>query len=63
MDAWVTGIRREQSTTRHNARKIEVDERRGVVKGWAARRASAHIAAVCSVEMDLEAQVGAVRED
>ncbi|HEU0194230.1 MAG TPA: phosphoadenylyl-sulfate reductase [Gaiellales bacterium] len=32
MDAWVTGIRREQSTTRHNARKIEVDERRGVVK-------------------------------
>src|SRR6185437_14851047 len=32
MDAWVTGIRREQSTTRQNARKIEVDERRGVVK-------------------------------
>ncbi len=32
MDAWVTGIRRDQSTTRENARKIEVDERRGVVK-------------------------------
>jgi phosphoadenosine phosphosulfate reductase len=32
MDAWVTGIRRDQSTTRQNARKIEVDERRGVVK-------------------------------
>jgi phosphoadenosine phosphosulfate reductase len=32
MDAWITGIRREQSTTRQNARKIELDERRGVVK-------------------------------
>ncbi len=32
MDAWVTGIRREQSTTRQNARKIELDERRGIVK-------------------------------
>jgi phosphoadenosine phosphosulfate reductase len=32
MDAWITGIRRDQSTTRQNARKIEVDERRGVVK-------------------------------
>jgi len=32
MDAWITGIRREQSTTRQNARKIEVDDRRGVVK-------------------------------
>ena len=31
-DAWVTGIRREQSTTRRNARKIDLDERRGVVK-------------------------------
>jgi phosphoadenosine phosphosulfate reductase len=31
-DAWITGIRREQSTTRQNARKIELDERRGVVK-------------------------------
>jgi phosphoadenosine phosphosulfate reductase len=32
MDAWITGIRREQSQTRQNARKIEVDPRRGVVK-------------------------------
>jgi len=32
MDAWITGIRREQSTTRRTARKIEKDERRGVVK-------------------------------
>jgi phosphoadenosine phosphosulfate reductase len=31
-DAWITGIRREQSTTRQSARKIELDERRGVVK-------------------------------
>ena len=32
MDAWIMGIRRDQSTTRQNARKIEIDERRGVVK-------------------------------
>jgi phosphoadenosine phosphosulfate reductase len=32
MHAWITGIRREQSTTRQNARKLELDERRGVVK-------------------------------
>ena len=32
MDAWITGIRRDQSTTRESARKIELDERRGVVK-------------------------------
>jgi phosphoadenosine phosphosulfate reductase len=32
MEAWVSGIRREQSTTRQNARKIELDERRGIVK-------------------------------
>ena len=32
MDAWITGIRREQSTTRQSARKIELDERRGVIK-------------------------------
>lgn len=32
MDAWITGIRREQSTTRQSARKIELDEGRGVVK-------------------------------
>jgi phosphoadenosine phosphosulfate reductase len=31
-DAWITGIRREQSTTRQSARKIELDERRGVIK-------------------------------
>jgi phosphoadenosine phosphosulfate reductase len=31
-DAWITGIRRDQSTTRENARKIELDARRGVVK-------------------------------
>src|SRR3954452_20346414 len=28
MDAWITGIRRDQSTTRESARKIEIDERR-----------------------------------
>jgi len=32
MDAWITGIRREQSTTRENARKIEIDARRGIVR-------------------------------
>ena len=32
MDAWITGIRREQSQSRQNARKIELDVRRGVVK-------------------------------
>ena len=32
LDAWITGIRRDQSTTRESARKIEMDERRGVVK-------------------------------
>ena len=32
MDAWITGIRRDQSTSRQTARKIERDERRGVVK-------------------------------
>jgi phosphoadenosine phosphosulfate reductase len=32
MDAWITGIRREQSSTRRDARKIELDARRGVVK-------------------------------
>jgi phosphoadenosine phosphosulfate reductase len=32
MDAWITGIRREQSSSRRTARKIEVDARRGVVK-------------------------------
>ncbi|MCB0872878.1 MAG: phosphoadenylyl-sulfate reductase [Actinobacteria bacterium] len=32
MDAWITGIRREQSPTRANARPVELDETRGVVK-------------------------------
>jgi phosphoadenosine phosphosulfate reductase len=32
MDAWVTGIRRTQSATRAGARKLQLDERRGVVK-------------------------------
>jgi phosphoadenosine phosphosulfate reductase len=38
-DAWITGIRREQSPTRANAQEIEFDERRGLWKfnplvGW-----------------------------
>ncbi len=32
VDAWVTGIRRAQSATRANARKLEWDAARGVVK-------------------------------
>jgi phosphoadenosine phosphosulfate reductase len=32
MDAWITGIRRAQSATRANARKLEWDAARGVVK-------------------------------
>jgi phosphoadenosine phosphosulfate reductase len=32
VDAWVTGIRREQAPTRAGAPKIERDERRGIVK-------------------------------
>ncbi len=32
MDAWITGIRRVQSPGRHTARKVDVDESRGVVK-------------------------------
>lgn len=31
-DAWITGIRRAQSATRADARTLQVDERRGVVK-------------------------------
>jgi phosphoadenosine phosphosulfate reductase len=31
-DAWITGIRREQATTRAQTPKIERDERRGIVK-------------------------------
>jgi phosphoadenosine phosphosulfate reductase len=32
VDAWITGIRREQATTRSAAAKFEHDERRGIVK-------------------------------
>jgi phosphoadenosine phosphosulfate reductase len=32
MDAWITGIRRGQSVSRRNARKVEVDASRGLVK-------------------------------
>jgi phosphoadenosine phosphosulfate reductase len=32
VDAWITGIRREQATTRAQAPKIERDERRGILK-------------------------------
>lgn len=31
-DAWVTGIRRQQSSSRRDARKVELDATRGVVK-------------------------------
>jgi phosphoadenosine phosphosulfate reductase len=32
VDAWVTGIRREQAPTRANSQKIERDEKRGIIK-------------------------------
>jgi phosphoadenosine phosphosulfate reductase len=32
VDAWVTGIRREQAPTRAGARKLEQDEKRGIMK-------------------------------
>jgi phosphoadenosine phosphosulfate reductase len=32
VDAWVTGIRREQAATRAGTPKVELDERRGIVK-------------------------------
>jgi phosphoadenosine phosphosulfate reductase len=32
VDAWITGIRREQAATRAGARKLERDERRGIWK-------------------------------
>ena len=38
IDAWVTGIRREQSPTRADAAKVEYDERRGHLEGQPARR-------------------------
>ena len=42
VEAWVTGIRREQAPTRANARKLDRDERRGIWKvsplaDWAER--------------------------
>ena len=49
LDAWVTGLRREQSPTRAAAPKLEWDERRGVVKAnpladWTDRQVWAYIA-------------------
>jgi len=32
LDAWITGLRREQAATRADARKLEFDARRGVWK-------------------------------
>jgi phosphoadenosine phosphosulfate reductase len=32
LDGWITGLRREQATTRADARKLEYDARRGVFK-------------------------------
>ena len=32
VDAWITGIRREQASTRAETAKFELDERRGIVK-------------------------------
>jgi phosphoadenosine phosphosulfate reductase len=32
VDAWITGVRREQATTRADARKVELDERRNIMK-------------------------------
>lgn len=32
VDAWITGIRREQAPTRANAQHVEQDEKRGIVK-------------------------------
>ncbi len=48
-DAWITGIRREQSPTRANAQKIEWSERYGVWKiqplvDWDAKRVQAYVA-------------------
>ena len=48
-DAWITGIRREQSPTRANAQKVEWSERYGVWKiqplvDWDAKRVQAYIA-------------------
>jgi phosphoadenosine phosphosulfate reductase len=48
-DAWITGIRREQSPTRAGARAVELDEGRGVVKvqplvAWTAAQVDAYLA-------------------
>jgi phosphoadenosine phosphosulfate reductase len=47
-DAWITGIRREQSATRAQARKVEWSERYGVWKiqplvDWDAKRVQAYL--------------------
>jgi phosphoadenosine phosphosulfate reductase len=47
-DAWITGIRRQQSATRANAQKVEWSERYGVWKvqpivDWDAKRVQAYI--------------------
>ena len=47
-DAWITGIRREQSPTRANAQKVEWSERYGVWKiqplvDWSSKRVDAYI--------------------
>ncbi len=49
VNAWITGIRREQGPTRAGARKIELDERRGIWKlnplaDWSERDLWAYIA-------------------
>ena len=48
-DAWITGIRREQSATRAGAEKVEWSERYGVWKiqplvDWSAKRVDAYVA-------------------
>jgi phosphoadenosine phosphosulfate reductase len=48
-DAWITGIRREQSATRENAKKVEWSERFGVWKiqplvDWSSKRVDAYLA-------------------
>ena len=50
VDAWITGIRREQASTRAGAAKLERDERRGIWKfnplaDWSERDLWAYIAA------------------
>jgi phosphoadenosine phosphosulfate reductase len=48
-DAWITGIRREQSSSRANAQKVEWSERYGVWKiqplvDWSSKRVDAYLA-------------------